>query len=61
MNQIRENPARSLILAATIADFGSPQADNLASVIADDRIGHALGWEMMFGSAGLNPWFNLYD
>jgi len=61
MNQIRENPARSLILAATIADFGSPQADNLASVIADDRIGYALGWEMMFGSAGLNPWLNLYD
>jgi len=61
MNQVRENPARSMILAATIADYGSPQADNLASVIADDRIGYALGWEMLFGSAGLNPWLNLYD
>lgn len=61
MNQVRENPARSMILAATIADYGSPQADNLASVIADERIGYALGWEMLFGSAGLNPWLNLYD
>ena len=61
MNQIRENPARSLLLAATVADFGSPQADNLASVIADDRIGYALGWDMLFGSASLNPWLNLYD
>jgi hypothetical protein len=61
MNQARENPLRSMILAATIADFGSPQADNLASVIVDDRIGYALGWEMLWGSAGLNPWVNIYD
>lgn len=61
MNQVRENPARSMILAATIADYGSPQADNLASVIVDERIGYALGWEMLFGSAGLNPWLNLYE
>ena len=49
MNQIRENPARSMVLAATIADYGSPQADNLASVIVDDRLGYSLGWEMLFG------------
>lgn len=61
MNQIRENPARSLILGATIADYGSPQADNLASVIADERIGYALGWDMLFNSPGLNPWVNLTE
>jgi len=61
MNQIRENPARSLILGATIADYGSPQADNLASVIVDERIGYPLGWDMLFNSPGLNPWVNLTE
>lgn len=61
MNQLRENPARALIVGSTVGDLGSPVADNLVSVIADDRLGYSLGWEMMFGSAGLNPWLNVID
>jgi hypothetical protein len=61
MNQIRENPARALVLGATIAEYGSPLNDNLASVWADDRLGYALGWEMLFESPGLNPILNATD
>jgi len=59
MNQIRENPVRSLITGGFVDD--SPIGDNLATVIAEDRLGYSLGWEMLFGSAGLNPWLNISD
>jgi hypothetical protein len=61
MNQIRENPVRSLILAATIADQGSPQADNLVSTIVDEKLGYSMGWGMLLNAGGLNPWVNLSD
>lgn len=61
MQQMRENPVRSLITAGTVGELGSPINDNLASVVADGRIDYALGPEMLFGSPNLNPWAQVME
>lgn len=61
LQMMRENPVRSLLVANTVGDLGSPVADNLASVIAQDRLDYSLGWDMLFGSPELNPWVNMVD
>lgn len=59
MGIMRENPARALIVANSVGEFGSPVADNLATVAAQDRLDYSLGWDMLFGSPELNPWVNM--
>lgn len=61
LQMMRENPVRSLLIANTVGDLGSPVADNLASVVAQDRLDYSLGWDMLFGSPELNPWVNMVD
>jgi hypothetical protein len=59
LNQIRENPLRSLITGVSGVD--GPITDNLISVIADNRLGYSLGTDMFFGAVSLNPWVNVTD
>lgn len=61
MNQLRENPVRSLIVANAFSEVGSPVGDNLGSVIAGDRLGYSLGWDMMFRAPELNPFVSMID
>lgn len=61
IQQMRENPVRSLITATTVGALGSPINDNLASVVVDGRIDYALGPEMLFGSPNLNPWAQVME
>ena len=58
---LRDNPVRALITANTVGDLGSPVNDNLFSVIGQDRIDYALGWDMLFGAPDLNPWVQLMN
>ena len=58
---MQENPVRAMLIAKTVGDLGSPVEDNLASVIAQDRLDYALGWDMLFGSPELNPWINMTE
>jgi len=58
---MRDNPVRALITANTVGDLGSPVNDNLFSVIGQDRIDYALGWDMLFGAPDLNPWVQLMN
>ena len=59
MQNLRENPVRAMIVANTVGDLGSPVADNLVSVTAQDRLDYSLGWDMLFGAPNLNPWINM--
>lgn len=61
MKILRENPVRAMITAGTVGDLGSPVEDNLASVVAQDRLDYALGWDMLWGSPQLNPWVQATD
>lgn len=61
MQMMRENPVRSLIVANTLPDIGSPIGDNLAAVTADGSVGYSIGWDMLLGSPDLNPWVNMSD
>ena len=58
---LRHNPVRALITANVFAEVGSPVGDNLITVTAQKRIGYALGWDMLFGAPGLNPWVNMME
>jgi hypothetical protein len=61
-NVMRDNPMRAMITAGSgIGEYGSPVNDNLASVIGQDRIGYALGWDMLIGAPGLNPYVNMLN
>jgi hypothetical protein len=62
MSIMREHPVRGLITATTAGDFtGSPINDNLPVVIGQERIGYALGWQMLLDSTELNPFVQLYQ
>lgn len=61
LQMLREQPVRSFAVNAALPDIGSPVQDNIFSVIADDRLGYAVGWDMLFGAPELNPWINLTD
>jgi hypothetical protein len=68
LNHIRNNPVRALLLNANPLgvnipglDVGSPITDNLASVIADDRLGYSIGPGMLFRAPEMNPWMNLIN
>lgn len=66
LRMIRENPLRSMLLleggvVTPDLGIGSPMSDNLAAVVADDRIGYSLGYDMLDSSVTLNPWVQLLD
>lgn len=61
MNMMREQPVRTMVAQGVIGVEDSPFDDNLFSVLADDRLGYALGWDMLFGSPELIPWVQLMD
>ena len=58
MKQIRQNPFRALAINS-ITDVGSPVQDNVFTVIYEDRLDYATGYEMLFDAPELNPWVNL--
>jgi hypothetical protein len=59
MNLMRENPVRALILSETVGEYGSATEDNLATVVLQDRLPHAIGWDQLLGAGGLNPLVNM--
>ncbi len=61
MNQIRENPVRTLAMNAALPDVGTPVQDNIFTITGEGRLGYAVGWEMMFDAPQLNPWYNLIN
>jgi len=68
LNHLRNNPVRALLLNVNPLgvnlpgmDVGSPISDNLASVIADGRLGYSIGPGMLFRAPEMNPWVNLIN
>lgn len=61
MNQIRENPVRTLAMNSALPDVGTPVQDNIFTITGEGRLGYAVGWEMMFDAPQLNPWYNLIN
>jgi hypothetical protein len=59
MQHLRENPVRAFVTGGLTED--SPIQDNIFSVIADDKLGYSMGYEMLFGAPELNPWVNAAD
>ena len=59
----QENPTRAVMTSfgAGYVGLGSPIGDNLGTVILQDRLDYSLGWDMLWGSAEMNPWMQAVD